>query len=96
MVVQAVQAVLQESRTMQSVANQAQHHNIPVAVAVAVAVVVAEEEVAEEGEVTVDDLEVRQELQKLCSSTAITERTCTQPSPLSSFIVMPLAMADYV
>ena len=94
MVVRAVQAVLQESRTMQSVANQAQHHNIPVAVAVVV--VVAEEEVAEEGEVTVDDLEVRQELQKLCSSTAITERTCTQPSPLSSFIIMPLAMADYV
>lgn len=93
-----MQAVLQESRTMQSVANQAQHHNIPVAVAVAVAVVVvvAEEEVAEEGEVTADDLEVRQELQKLCSSTAITERTCTQPSPLSSFIIMPLAMADYV
>lgn len=82
---------------MQSVANQAQHHNIPVAVAaVAVVVVVAEEEVAEGGEVTVDDLEVRQELPKLCSSTAITERTCAQPSPLSSFIIMPLAMADYV
>lgn len=82
---------------MQSVSNQAQHHNIPVAVAaVAVVVVVAEEEGAEEGEVTAVDLEVRQELQKLCSSTAITERTCTQPSPLSSFIIMPLAMADYV